>query len=718
MPMRIFPLPLHFNFNGLLMFFVRPFMLAFYIWVILLFFLPDYFQEYKAEVVETEYTSENNKIYYHDIDGDGICERLAVRYNTENVFPGILYLDLHENIIDQWNFRGKWLLNQRLFFGDYNHNGIKEVYVFTRVADSIFLNAKELMLENGLVFTNRYICKSGIFNLDKVDVLEVGGIMMDIDKNGKDEFVFSLYSGLSKQPRNSFAYYITNDSLASSPQSAAGFNSNINYLDINHDEVKEITGTVFGPENIHTNMPYTDSCSWLMVISPKDSMHFLFPPIKFDGGIGCGVRPVLYSVDNKKYIAAIFESRSTKKGDGYSYLKLFDHKGSFLRQKKLQIDTHKSPGFFNLLISQQNDFKLVDEMGNIYSVDTLLNIVKTKENDSDLLGVDMFSYYMFDIDNDGEKEILFLGRNTQTNKLVIYRADDRYPVIVSLPESKPILHKHACLKTMGTTVAPILVLQADNVVYHIKYEESRFWLLKYPTYLAGYIVLFLLFWLLQQVQNKLAQRKFATERQLMKQQLTISIRQLEPHFMLNTLNNIGYMFSKENKDDAQYYFGRFASLIHRGLKYADQVETTLNEELEFVKDYLILQKRRFNGDLDFTIESDFEIEPSKIKIPHSLIFTFVENAIKHGLMHKMSDRKLSIQVARISKQIQVIITDNGIGRKQSKVLNTRGTGKGLGIVAKIVEGYNKLNNRSISYKVKDLVGENGECVGTEVIVAL
>jgi len=140
----------------------------------------------------------------------------------------------------------------------------------------------------------------------------------------------------------------------------------------------------------------------------------------------------------------------------------------------------------------------------------------------------------------------------------------------------------------------------------------------------------------------------------------------------------------------------------------------LDEELKFIKDYLILQKRRFDDDLDFTIEAEEGVNLDIIKIPHSLIFTFVENAVKHGLLHKSKNRKLNIFIKKVKSKIIITITDNGIGRKQSEKLKTTGTGKGLGIVANIVDGYNKLNNRKITYKIIDVVDDVG--VGTEVRV--
>jgi len=186
---------------------------------------------------------------------------------------------------------------------------------------------------------------------------------------------------------------------------------------------------------------------------------------------------------------------------------------------------------------------------------------------------------------------------------------------------------------------------------------------------------------------------------------------LEPHFMLNTLNNIGQMFAAEEKEKAQYYFGKFASLIHRGLQYADKTETTLFEELGFIRDYLVLQQRRY-GDLEFIIEADDNIDLNEILIPHSLVYTFVENALKHGLYHKEGKKKLNIHIISVDGKTQINITDNGIGRKQSKEFHTTGTGKGLGIIVSIVEGYNKLNKRNITFSIFDLDE------GTEVVVVV
>ncbi len=691
-------------------------MLALYSWIGILYFTPNYFQRYKSEIVDNQPVNDNYNVYYHDMDGDSVTERICTLINRGSEIPVITYYDIDENIINQWNLEGNWLLDQKIFFGDFNNNGYAEVYCITRDGDSLFLNAKELLLENGLDFENRFIFKTKIFNDDQVDAFIVGATNMDIAGDGADEFVFTIFSGYSNQPRNTFAYDFVTDSLIKSPLSASGFSTKTNYMDINGNGVDEITGFVSAVENIHYSMPYTDSCSWLMVLNPSKGMDFLFPPIRFDGVFG-GIDPVFYSINGRKYIVTKFYCKSVGNETNGYFLQLFDNNGKMITEKFLPYNEITNLSIINLNDEDHKNIFYIDDEGDIYISDTSLSINPYSKLYIEGLKVNNGKSVLLDVDNDGEEEIIFMASLPSPNKLIIYRSSLKESTVIDLPESRQAYEWHISLKQRGDNLPPIIVLQAENNVYQISYGKSQYYLLKYPVYFIAYLMLLLIFWGLQKLQYIIARYRFETENKLMRQQMALSKRQLEPHFMLNTLNNIGYMFSKENKEDGQYYFGRFASLIHRGLKYADQVETSLFEELEFVRDYLILEKNRFNGDLEFTIEAGYEIELSDIKIPHSLVFTFVENAVKHGLRHKTSHRKISIQINNVSNHIEILIIDNGIGRKQSKALKTTGTGKGLGIVANIVEGYNKLNNRNIVYNVVDLMDGNDMGIGTKITIS-
>lgn len=477
-------------------------------------------------------------------------------------------------------------------------------------------------------------------------------------------------------------------------------NYKIFYHDLNGDGVEEITGQVNSPENIHYPMPYTDSASWLMVIDPL-KMDFHFPPKRFDAGIGSWVSPVFYGANNKKYIAATIYSSSAKKGIDYLQIKLYDANGKLLKENNIAQSEVWNLVFINPLNENDNSFYLMDNFGNIYQTDTSLRLSLFYKPGFQNTRVSILQSFI-DADGDGENEMLFFGGSKKAKiYLLIYRQNLKEAIADYLPESKNFNAPHINIIYDGSNESPFLFLQTGNNAYKIKYRKNPYFLLKYPVYLVGYLMLFLMFWLLQRVQTRYAHRKFEEEKRLAKQQMALSKRQLEPHFMLNTLNNIGQMFAAEKTEDAQYYFGKFASLIHRGLKYADKTETALKEELAFIRDYLVLQQRWYD-DLEFIIEADEAIDLDEILIPHSLVYTFVENALKHGLRNKEGEKKLDVFIKRKSDKVIITISDNGIGRKQSKARKTSGTGKGLGIISNIVKSYNKLNKRDISFETFDL----------------
>jgi LytS/YehU family sensor histidine kinase len=202
----------------------------------------------------------------------------------------------------------------------------------------------------------------------------------------------------------------------------------------------------------------------------------------------------------------------------------------------------------------------------------------------------------------------------------------------------------------------------------------------------------------------------------MQQQMALSKKQMEPHFMLNMINNIGYMFSKDNKQDAMFYLGKFGSLMRQGLINSQASQITLEEELEFVEDYLILQKKLMDDELEYSIQIEEIVEEELIQIPHSIVYTFVENAIKHGLKPKEKDRLLEIKVEQGNEQVRISIKDNGIGRQKSKEYGTTDTGKGMEIIKNIIMGYNQLHDGKISYDVENVLDENNKTIGTRVVI--
>lgn len=115
----------------------------------------------------------------------------------------------------------------------------------------------------------------------------------------------------------------------------------------------------------------------------------------------------------------------------------------------------------------------------------------------------------------------------------------------------------------------------------------------------------------------------------MKAELSFLRSQISPHFIFNILNSIVYLIRTKASEQAEDVTMRLSSLMRYMLYDSDQSMVPLTNELAYLKNYIDLQKMRFDGnvDLDFQVKGKADghfIEPM-------LLIPFVENAVKHGV---------------------------------------------------------------------------------------
>ncbi|MCC6818018.1 MAG: histidine kinase, partial [Bacteroidia bacterium] len=165
--------------------------------------------------------------------------------------------------------------------------------------------------------------------------------------------------------------------------------------------------------------------------------------------------------------------------------------------------------------------------------------------------------------------------------------------------------------------------------------------------------------------------KFKLEKALQLNVLSSIRSQMNPHFIFNALNTIQSYIYLNDKKQAINYLGKFSILTRKILEESNRETITLGEEIETLDLYLQLEKMRFENTLEYAIELVDIRYPEQYKIPPMLIQPYVENAVKHGLMHKTSNRKIKItfSFSDIDQLLQVNIDDNGIGRKRSEEIN-------------------------------------------------
>jgi signal transduction histidine kinase len=153
-------------------------------------------------------------------------------------------------------------------------------------------------------------------------------------------------------------------------------------------------------------------------------------------------------------------------------------------------------------------------------------------------------------------------------------------------------------------------------------------------------------------------RRLASEKELTLAQIKLVQAQIEPHFLFNTLANIGSLIerdttkAKQMLEDLNRYLRTVLDRTRKG-------STTLAEETKLLQAYLSIIGLRMGERLSYRI--DIPPELLDISFPPLLIQPLVENAIRHGLEKKLDGGRVEIRAREEGGQLTVEVEDNGIG---------------------------------------------------------
>ncbi len=206
-------------------------------------------------------------------------------------------------------------------------------------------------------------------------------------------------------------------------------------------------------------------------------------------------------------------------------------------------------------------------------------------------------------------------------------------------------------------------------------------------------------------------------------QLAALKAQMNPHFVYNALNSIQDLVLQNDIRNANIYFSKFSTLMRKVLDASGKDKLPLQEELEMLELYLELEKLRFGKQFEYALTVVGVADKEELAIPAMIIQPFVENALKHGLLHKEGDKKLSIQFELLHTQKQLVctITDNGVGRKRADEINARKvkSHKSFAVNAtqQRLELLNKYYQGKIGLQTIDL-GTDDKPTGTMVVLHL
>ena len=194
------------------------------------------------------------------------------------------------------------------------------------------------------------------------------------------------------------------------------------------------------------------------------------------------------------------------------------------------------------------------------------------------------------------------------------------------------------------------------------------------------------------------------------------LAQMNPHFIFNCLNSIQDFMYNNEIEDAMTYLSKFSRIIRSVMNFSTQERISIQDEIQFIENYMELEKMRFSEGFDYEINIADQVDIYSEEIPPFFIQPQVENSIKHGLLNKSGKGLIQINLSKEVNHLKIEIIDNGVGRKKNEQNNQSemiGTGLGTALTQERLKYLNTEKNYQ-SMQIIDLVDAQGNPAGTHV----
>jgi len=182
-------------------------------------------------------------------------------------------------------------------------------------------------------------------------------------------------------------------------------------------------------------------------------------------------------------------------------------------------------------------------------------------------------------------------------------------------------------------------------------------------------------------------------------------REMNPHFIFNSLNSVNQFISENNELEANKYLTSYSNLMRNMMENSNKDFVTLSNEIEQLKKYLDLEHLRFSDKFDYEIKVDENLDADAIFVPNMLLQPHLENAIWHGLRYKEEKGFLKLDFRIEKNLVKVTIEDDGIGLKKSKELKTTNQkvheSRGLTNTLERINLLNELYHKNISFQISE-----------------
>ena len=689
---------------------LNPFFVGLVVSLIVIYFLPTNFHKYQSDFISREYEFES-QVYFQDLDNDLYSEKIWFHYDGNNK-PGdkaynVPAIQIDDNcsavkpnkVIDQFNITKQFPKNQKLFFGDFDNDDFKEIYFYGLRNDSLFLTGLD-PLKRKRFFLNKFLAKFNIFN--KMPDLVYGHkiFLYDLNDDGNKEIIGSINGAYSASPRFVFAVDLVHDTIYKSVTD--GMYISPGSIKKHPDYKNIVVCGGYAPGNVSnvddTSFLYHDRSSWFLLLN--STLEMIFPPVENEG-FTSSVHSFLATEGEELFVYVLFKP---PKGNSITSLRKYSIEGQLIDSITI---LHNEVALIEINDKSGGKLYINKNRKEFYQVNKELNL-------KNIANVEFKNSFFTDLDNDKDEEIF--NWESGHHDALIYRNDFKHPcpvIISDLGQSLSISPTN--FKDNSSSFA----IHTNHYTSYYSYEFNKLYYLKFPVYGLIYLSISAIFYFMFYFQKKSIKKKYEQEKKMNELELLTIKNQMDPHFTFNVINTASYMIYNKDKKTAYQFLVNFSNLIRNVLQKSKDISIKLSDEIEFVKNYLVLQQHRHDFSFEYELILKGNIDQNT-PVPKMIIQTFVENAIKHGLAFRKSNGKLNISISKDTSNLIITVEDNGIGRKASKEIASNqkiSTGKGHDIINQVVDLFNKLYKTEVSYTIVDLY-DNKNANGTRVEVII
>ncbi|MCC6584127.1 MAG: histidine kinase [Chitinophagales bacterium] len=235
--------------------------------------------------------------------------------------------------------------------------------------------------------------------------------------------------------------------------------------------------------------------------------------------------------------------------------------------------------------------------------------------------------------------------------------------------------------------------------------------LRNKIYIAGIILALLIIFLII-IFNR--QQTLKSKQENMEVEQRLNRARMNPHFFFNTLNSLQTYSMQENKDSkVARYLSKYAKIMRETLESTYKEMNSVEQEVDYLTNYLDIQKLRYPDKFEYHIDVDEMVEPDETYVPSMIIQPFIENSIEHGLNTSQETGIINISITTNNNRLLINITDNGSGfttDKKSREYPSRATQ----IIKDRLLLLNKKHKTDASYEI----GKGDKDIGTSVKIIL